>query len=356
MFFGVVLGVCWKSLFKRFNIGAVLMFFVMLITMFVAADAPGCLKGNTLEGSCSVKVKTNASTIKATMEIKGGSGDFNGSITIGSCTIKGTFSLGIQTFAPDNNGGISYRSPITIEATKTEVTFKVGTNPKKTFCPSAPFDVQGGEIIRTTIALKLDSGNMVSLKLADSVKIDNDDQSKKNQLPVWGIVLICVGSSVLFIAIVVIIGVVLCCCCCKKNKKTNQKQDGQKKPIGVGNSKAQEKKQPAVAPEFKIPDQFEWPTDDFTTEQLDLLLECFPAKKITNVELSNRIFAFLKKHPVKTKKQWDTIKKIFHAYNNKLKKEILMNRDVKPTRTYCITAIFDILVGCRPTSESSKKV
>ncbi|KAI6204317.1 hypothetical protein M3Y94_00659900 [Aphelenchoides besseyi] len=329
MVFGLVLGGCWKSMFKRFNIGAVLMLlFVVLTTMFVAAEPTSCWKANTLEGSCSVNVTTNASSIKATMEIKEGTNKFGGSITIGSCNIPGTFFSVSQTFEPDTDTSDLFKSPIKVEATSTAVTFQSGTNPKKTLCPSSPFDVQDG-LVRTTITLKLESGNIVSLKLDNSISIDNNEKSEKAS-SVWGIVLICLGASALFIVIVVIIVVVWCCCYRKK-------------------------KQPVAVSEFKIPDQFEWPSDRFTAEQLDQLLVLFPVLELSAKELDFRTDALLKEHPIKTKGQWDYIKKIRNTYKCKMEKEFLMNREAKPTRAYCMFTIFDSIVHWRPTSESLKK-
>ncbi|KAI6231238.1 hypothetical protein M3Y95_00360100 [Aphelenchoides besseyi] len=305
-------------MFKRFNIGAVLMLlFVVLTTMFVAAEPTSCWKANTLEGSCSVNVTTNASSIKATMEIKSGSGDFKGSISIGSCTIPGTFYANSQTFVPDRNGAGSYRSPIKIEASPTSVTLQEGTRNPEEFCKSS-FDVHDG-LVRTTITLKLDSGNIVSLKLDDSVKIDKDDQPSENQFPVWGIVLICLGVSALFIVIVVIIVVVWCCCYRKK-------------------------KQPVAVSEFKIPDQFEWPSDRFTAEQLDQLLVLFPVLELSHFEMDTRVITFLKKHPIKTKEQWNCIEKEIETYTIFVNAHVTKSGTGEPTREFKIR---DILIEIR---------
>ncbi|KAI6231198.1 hypothetical protein M3Y95_00356100 [Aphelenchoides besseyi] len=328
MVFGLVLGGCWKSMFKRFNIGAVLMLlFVMLTTMFVAAETTSCWKANTLEGSCSVNVKTNASSIKATIEIKRGSGDFKGSITIGNCTIPGTFYANSQTFEPDTDSSDSFKSPIKVEATSTAVTFQSGTNPKKPLCLLSPFDVHDG-LVRTTITLKLDSGNIVSLKLDDSIAIDNKEESG-NGFPVWGIVLICIGASAVAIAIVV--GIIVWRCCCQKDDELDDDlQNGGKRCCGLAKKSE---------PSFKIPEEFEWTCFDLTRQEEDQLLEWFPVMKLSEYQLQIRIRAFLKQHPITEASQLKNLKREYQIYYWYAIKNASESGQMKPTREYQIQYI-----------------
>ncbi|KAI6231049.1 hypothetical protein M3Y95_00340400 [Aphelenchoides besseyi] len=340
MVIGLVLGGCWKSMFKRFNIGAVLMLlFVVLTTMFVAAEPTSCWKANTLEGSCSVNVTTNASSIKATMEIKSGSGDFKGSITIGKCKIPGTFSSGIQTFVPDGNGAGSYRSPIKIEAIPTSVTLQEGTDPAKIVCPSSPFDVHDG-LVRTTITLHANR-SFVSLKLDDSITIDNKEESE-NKFPVWGIVLICVGASAVAIAIVV--GIIVWRCCCQKDDELD---DDLQNEVGA---------------KFQDTEEFEWTCFDLTRQEEDQLLEWFPVMKLSEYQLQIRIRAFLKQHPITEASQLKNLKREYQIYYWYAIKNASESGRLKPTREYQIQHILHKILQCEdvtagPTFEpqSTKK-
>ncbi|KAI6231180.1 hypothetical protein M3Y95_00354200 [Aphelenchoides besseyi] len=351
MVFGLVLGGCWKSMFKRFNIGAVLMLlFVMLTTIFVAAEPTSCWKANTLEGSCSVNVTTNASSIKATMEIKEGTNKFGGSITIGSCNIPGTFFSVSQTFEPNTDSSDSFKSPIKVEATSTAVTFQSGTNPKKPLCLLSPFDVHDG-LVRTTITLKLDSGNVVSLKLDDSITIDNNEESE-NGFPVWGIVLICVGASAVAIAIVV--GIIVWRCCCQKDDELDDDlQNGGKRCCGLGKKSG---------PSFNGSDNYEWPHQYFTRAQEDQLLKLFPVLVLSDYEVQKRINAFVVKHPIKDNRQLENLQNEYHRYSWYASKNLTKSGRLKPTREYQIQHILHKILQCEdvtagPTFEpqSTKK-
>ncbi|KAI6180324.1 hypothetical protein M3Y98_00707800 [Aphelenchoides besseyi] len=283
------------------------------------------------------------------MEIKAESGEFRGSLTIGNCTITGKFSLGIQTFAPDGNTTDAFRSPITIEAKPTEVTFQSGSNPKKNLCRTSPFTLGPDGKAQTSIKLHVDRKDVVSLKLDGSVTVRDEHEQKENKLPTWSIILICVGVSVLAIAIVVGIGI-WCCCCKKDDEHDDNLEDGGRKCCGLGKKSASD---------FKIPDEYEWTCSDLTRQEEDVLLEFFPVMSLTEYQLQSRIRAFLKKHPITDNLQLKNLKREYKLYYWYAMKNVTESGQMKPTREYQIQyilyKIIEYLERANPDAVSKKK-
>ncbi|KAI6210368.1 hypothetical protein M3Y96_00320800 [Aphelenchoides besseyi] len=343
MIFGRVLGDFWKPRSKHGG-GASMLFFVLLTAMFVAAESFDCLNEKTLEGPCtdlSVSVTSNSDTIKTTMEIKAESGEFRGSLTIGNCTITGKFSLGIQTFAPDGNTTDAFRSPITIEAKPTEVTFQSGSNPKKNLCRTSPFTLGPDGKAQTSIKLHVDRKDVVSLKLDGSVTVRDEHEQKENKLPTWSIILICVGVSVLAIAIVVGIGI-WCCCCKKDDEHDDNLEDGGRKCCGLGKKSA---------PKFNVFDDYEWPCQSFTREQEDQLLKRFPVLILSDYEVQRRVKVFLEKHPFKDSRQLENLQSEYHRYSWYVSKNLTKSGRLKPTREYQMQQILHKILQCEDVTE-----
>ncbi|KAI6193305.1 hypothetical protein M3Y96_01004100 [Aphelenchoides besseyi] len=290
--------------------------------MFVAAESANCLNGKTLKGPCkqmSVNVKSNSDTITAIMEIKGESGDFDGSIIIGNCIIKGVFSRGLHSFKPEGDNSDTYNSPIKIEATPTAVTFQSGSNAKHKVCKKSPFALGDDGKAQTTITLNLDQADVVGLKLDDSLTVVFEDENTEKNL----------CALLLILAIILITVSVVISCCCKKDEECDAdvKNDGMNNPVKkavkqaaiVEKPKVPEKivtkvnpktKQPEMkkAPELQVPAQFSWPTDELANEHTNTLLAFIPVAQLSQYEIETRVLAFLKKHPIENEKQLNVIR------------------------------------------------
>ncbi|KAI6198566.1 hypothetical protein M3Y96_00532800 [Aphelenchoides besseyi] len=198
--FDFVLRGAWKPMSKSPASGATWMLVLVVVaTMFVTADSSwllseeeeaSCLNGKTITGTCkdsSVDVESESNTIKATIKIKKGEKDFEGSITIGNCQIAGKF-LGDQVFNVEATGAVN--APIEIVATTSEVTLqgKVA-NQKGSVCQS-PFTLGKDGKAKTTIKLHVDTENIVSVELDSSVNVDTGNNSKNLRPLLWSLILL----------------------------------------------------------------------------------------------------------------------------------------------------------------------
>ncbi|KAI6237796.1 hypothetical protein M3Y95_00302600 [Aphelenchoides besseyi] len=238
MIFDFVLRGAWKPMSKTWGSGAAWMLILLIATtMFVAVNSSswlssdekksGCLNGQKFEGACkdlNVDVQSKSGTIKATMDIKKGKGEFDGSITIGSCKIDGTFSSGAESFTVDPDG--SFNTPIEIVATDKKVSLKDKHNKKGEFCTS-PFKLKD-KSVETNVKLHVDTENIVSLALDSSVEVVAEHYEEPgfwtrtwDSMPLWLWIIIFV--CVFLVAILIIVGIVVYCCCYKKQKKADPK-------------------------------------------------------------------------------------------------------------------------------------
>ncbi|KAI6212956.1 hypothetical protein M3Y94_00091500 [Aphelenchoides besseyi] len=183
---------------KLLGSGAAWMLILLIATtMFAIADfsllssdekGSNSLNGRKFEGAwngLNVDVTSKSGTIKATINVKKGDKDYSGSITIGSCTVKGEF-LTLKAFHVKEISS-SFASPIKIVATATEVTLQ-GTEAPIQACNSAPFELEEDKSVKTTVKLYVDTGNIVSLELDPSVEVVERNNANNLRPLLWSLI------------------------------------------------------------------------------------------------------------------------------------------------------------------------
>ncbi|KAI6212957.1 hypothetical protein M3Y94_00091600 [Aphelenchoides besseyi] len=253
--------------------------------MFVAVDSslllsdekkPGCLSGRKFEGACkdlNVDVTSKSGTIKATMSVKEGDKDFDGSISVGSCNIDGKF-LGLKGFQAKEISS-SFASPIKIVATATEVTLQ-GTQAPIQACKSAPFELEEDKSVKTNVKLHVDTGNIVSLQLDPSVDVGNEHHEEPgfwtrtwNSMPPWLWIIIFIICFVLLGLIVtgIVFAILRFCCCCKKPEKADLKASNAN--LENGNKQMVAHAKVPNGPKDKLPNADKKPEADVKGEKKD---------------------------------------------------------------------------------------
>ncbi|KAI6210795.1 hypothetical protein M3Y96_00366100 [Aphelenchoides besseyi] len=184
---------------KSFGSGVIVWIFVLLVARMIEAK---CLDGNKITGGCkelTLSVKSNSAEIKATMKIKQSAGEksFPGNITIGSCTIAGTFSPDVGNFNPDVGG--AYKTPIQILATKNGVEIKDKSHAGWTsICSTSPFKLGVDGKAATNFAVHTDRADFVEIDLDPGIQIVSSSEAKTNY---WITIGIPVGVGLIILLI-----------------------------------------------------------------------------------------------------------------------------------------------------------
>ncbi|KAI6237716.1 hypothetical protein M3Y95_00294400 [Aphelenchoides besseyi] len=287
LIFDFVLRGAWKPMSKSMGSGAAwMLILVVATTMFVAADSsswlssdekkPSCLRERKFEGACkdlNVDVQSKSGTIKAKMHIKKGTGAFDGSITIGSCKIPGTFSADLQVFNIETIG--SFTSTIQIVATSSGVTLQgKNANEKHSFCQSAFTPDKDG--VKTNIKLHVDTENIVSLELDSSVDVVEEHNEEPgfwtrtwNSMALWLWIIIFIICFVLLGLIVtgIVFAILRFCCCCKKPEKADLKASNAN--LENGNKQVMANAKVPNGPKDKLQNAVKKPEADVKGEKKD---------------------------------------------------------------------------------------
>ncbi|KAI6218780.1 hypothetical protein M3Y95_01152100 [Aphelenchoides besseyi] len=229
----------------------------LLVICGSMVQAQKCIEGRNITGQCAsfqVAVKSNGPEIKSTLSIAPGNGDFNGSITIGQCTISGLFSSAGQTFT--TGPGKSFTSPVAIVANTTGVTMQEDTEIPKQMCTTAPFTSTDGKVI-ATVGLNISKTAGANLVLDNSVDFVVTDKKEDNSRDVPVICGIVGGVVLIFIALSISVG---SCCWCKKDKKKDPKP--KKKSQKKATTKKSVRPTPAQMAQPKA--SMEWTAQDNT--------------------------------------------------------------------------------------------
>ncbi|KAI6218720.1 hypothetical protein M3Y95_01146100 [Aphelenchoides besseyi] len=202
----------------------------LLVICGSMVHAQKCIEGRNITGQCptfQVAVKSNGPEIKSTLFIAPGKTPFNGSITIGQCTISGTFLPVGQIFK--SGSGTPFTTPIEVVASQHNMTMKGTGGISQTVCSTAPFTSTDGKVI-TTVGLNISKTTGANLVLDNSVDFVVTDKKEDDSRDVPVICGIVGGVVLIFIALSISVG---SCCWCKKDKKKDPKpkKKSQKKPM-----------------------------------------------------------------------------------------------------------------------------
>ncbi|KAI6217711.1 hypothetical protein M3Y95_01203200 [Aphelenchoides besseyi] len=197
---------------KSFGYGVLVSILVLLIAGTVKAK---CLDKKKVTGDCkdfSLGLASNSADIRATIKIKqGGGGELvRGRITIGSCTISGTFTSNNGVFSVDGHG--AYKSPINIVATSTGVTLQQNSQGPVSVCSTAPFQLDAKGKATTNFAFHIDRTGVVEIDLDPSIQVVSSNDDDTNY---WITIGIPVGASFFAVLLSSLVGYL----CYSKNSK-----------------------------------------------------------------------------------------------------------------------------------------